>query len=246
MGLHFIGTGLGNEQDISLKGLELVKKADKVYLENYTAVLNCSIADLEKAYGKKVSLADREFVEKGDVMVEEAKTKEVAFLVVGDPFAATTHVDLLLRAKKAGVAITITHNASVLTAVGVTGLQLYKFGKTTSIPFEVESETPYEVLKENQKIGLHTLFLLDLRPKEGKFMSVEEAIEYLLKIEESKKEKVVSESTLCVGCYKLGTPEQIIKSGKAKELQDLGTGMQCLIIPGRLHFLEEEALDLWK
>ena len=246
MGLHFIGIGINDEKDISLKGLDLVKKAEKVYLENYTAVLNCTLENLEDLYGKKVELADRDFVEKQNKLIEEAKTKEVAFLVVGDPFGATTHIDLFLRAKKANVKTTVIHNASVLIAVGITGLQLYKFGKTTSIPYEVESETPYDVLKENQKIGLHTLFLLDLRPKENKFMSAKEAIEYLQKLEEKRKEGIFSESTFCIACAKIGGPDQKIKTGKAKDIPDLGEGMQCLIVPGKLHFMEEEALQLWK
>ena len=248
MVLHFIGIGINNEKDISIKGLDLVKKADKVYLENYTAVLNCSLSDLEKFHGKKIELADRDFVEKENKMVEEAKTKEVAFLVVGDAFGATTHIDLFLRAKKEGVKTTVTHNASVLTAIGVTGLQLYKFGKTTSIPFEIESEAPYDVLKNNQKNGLHTLFLLDLRPKENKFMSVKEAIDYLKKSETKCNEKLFLDSTICVGCAKLGSSEQKIKYGTAEELShfNFGFGMQCLIIPGKLHFMEEEALSLWK
>lgn len=41
----------------------------------------------EKLYGRPVVLADREMVEQGaDRILEEARTKNVAFLVVGDPF----------------------------------------------------------------------------------------------------------------------------------------------------------------
>jgi diphthine synthase len=37
--LTFIGLGLYDEKDISLKGLEEIKKCDKVYAEFYTAKL---------------------------------------------------------------------------------------------------------------------------------------------------------------------------------------------------------------
>ena len=37
--LYFIGLGLASEKDISVGGLEVVKKAERVYLESYTAVL---------------------------------------------------------------------------------------------------------------------------------------------------------------------------------------------------------------
>ena len=37
--LYIIGLGLADEKDISVKGLEIVRKADRVYLEAYTAIL---------------------------------------------------------------------------------------------------------------------------------------------------------------------------------------------------------------
>src|SRR3989338_8320445 len=136
MTLNLIGIGLSTEKDITVKGLEIVKKCDKVYLENYTSLLQCSVQDLEKFYEQKIILADRTTAEqKDEEIVKEAKSKEVAFLVVGDPFSATTHIELFKLAREKKVPVEIIHNASVLTAVGITGLQLYKFGKTTSIPF---------------------------------------------------------------------------------------------------------------
>lgn len=69
-------------------------------------------------------------VEQGcDEMLEEAKNNEVCLLVVGDPFGATTHIDILLRAKEKGVQCQVIHNASIMNAVGCCGLQLYSFGK---------------------------------------------------------------------------------------------------------------------
>ena len=37
--LYFIGLGLADEKDISVKGLEIVRRAARVYLEAYTAIL---------------------------------------------------------------------------------------------------------------------------------------------------------------------------------------------------------------
>jgi len=253
MTLYFIGLGLNDEKDITVKGLNLVKKADVVYLENYTAVLNCPVNYLEKLYEKKVILSDRDMVEKDPekTILKDAKDKNVAFLVVGDPFAATTHMDLLMRANKLGIKTQIVHNTSIISAVGVTGLQVYKFGKTTSIPFPekgFEPETPYDVIKENQKIGLHTLLLLDLRPKENRFMTVNDAINTLLKIEMRRNEKVFTNSTFCMGCAKIGSLDQKIKAGKTSELLkfNFGPGMHCLIVPGKMHFAEEEAIERFK
>ncbi|MBI2541767.1 diphthine synthase [Candidatus Woesearchaeota archaeon] len=249
MPLHFIGLGLNSEKDISINGLETIKKCDIAYLENYTSVLNCKREDLEKFYNKKVILARRSLVESDDnEIIENAKSKNVAFLVVGDPFAATTHIDLYLRAKKEGIKCSVIHNASVVSAVGITGLQVYKFGKTTSIPLENNNiEAPYDVLKGNLGLGLHTLFLLDLNTEEEIFMSVNDAIRYLLKTELKRNEKIFSEKTLCVGCARIGSETQLIKAGTAKELlkYNFGKPVHCLIVPGKLHFMEEEGLKIW-
>ena len=251
--LYFIGIGLYDEKDVSLRALETIKKCSIVYLENYTSVLSCSVKKLEKLYEKKIILASRELVEKKaeETILKHALEKDVAFLVVGDPMSATTHIDLRLRAEKAGIECVIIHNTSVFSAVGVTGLQLYKFGRTTSIPFQEENwhpETPYDTIKENMKNGLHTLLLLDLRPHEKRFMTINQAIEYLLSIEEKRKEKVFSKGLLCVGCARLGSLKPCIKAGNAEDLlkEDFGKPMHCLIVPGKLHFAEEEALELFK
>ena len=251
MTLYFIGIGLNDEKDISVKGLELVKKADFVYLENYTSHLNSNIKYLEELYGKKVILADRKLVEMDadKTILEQAKTKEVAFLVIGDVFSATTHMDLYLRAKKMVIKTMVVHNASVLTAIGITGLQLYKFGKIGSIPLENENvEVPYDLLKVNQQNNMHTLFLLDLKPDESKYLSINDAIRYLLKVEIKRGERVFTDNTLCVGCVKLGSLDQIVKAGKANELlrYNFKKGMQCLIVPSKnMHFMEEDALKMY-
>jgi len=250
--LYFIGIGLNDEKDVTLKGLEAVKKCDFVYLENYTSKLNVQIDYLEKLYGKKVILADRKMVEidAEKTILQQAKTGNVTFLAVGDVFAATTHVDLFLRAKKLNINVRVIHNASVLTAIGITGLQLYKFGKTTSIPFENENiEAPYDILKLNKENGMHTLFILDLNPDSNDSLSVNDAIRYLLRVELKRGERAFNDNTLCIGCTKLGSLDQIIKSGKAKDLlkEDFNNGMHCLIVPSeKLHFMEEEALDLYR
>ena len=46
------------------------------------------------------------------------------------PVCATTHTDIMIRAKSIGVEVEVIHNASVMGAVGSCGLQLYNFGQT--------------------------------------------------------------------------------------------------------------------
>lgn len=37
--LYFIGLGLGDEEDITVKGLNIIRKCSRVYLEAYTSIL---------------------------------------------------------------------------------------------------------------------------------------------------------------------------------------------------------------
>ena len=262
--LHLIGLGLNDVNDISLRALETIKNCEFIYLENYTAIFNSSIQEMEELFGKKVILADRDLVEKGTEIIDNAKKNDVAFLVVGDPMSATTHSDLILRAVKEKVAYNIIHNISILTAVGSTGLQLYKFGKTPSIVFpdgDWLPSTPYNVLKFNKSNNLHTLLLLDIKVKEPskedirknidkykepKYMTIKEAIEILLKL--SDDPKVFSKNTMCVGVARLGSEDQVIKYGTAGQLmsEDFGAPLHSLIVPGSLHFMEEEFLEMFK
>jgi diphthine synthase len=251
MTLYFIGIGLHDEKDITVKGLEAVKRCKYVYLESYTSILQVPVSILEEFYGKKIIPAHRAMVERhaNDIIVD-AKDDDVAFLVIGDIFGATTHTDMMLRAKKEGIDCVFIHNASIMNAIGVVGLELYKFGKTTSIPFPEKGfkpETYYDALKTNKEMGLHTLILLDLRPVEQRFVTVNLGIQYLLEINAARGDNVFDENTMIVGCARIGGDFHI-KYGKAKDLlnHDFGRPLHCIIIPGKLHFIEEEALKQWE
>lgn len=250
MALYFIGIGLNDEKDITVKGLEAVKRCEYVFLECYTSILQVQTSKLEEFYGKKIILANRELVERNaHEIIDPALKKDVAFLVIGDIFGATTHTDLMLRAKDMGAECYFINNASILNAIGIVGLELYKYGKTTSIPFATKSfnpKTAYEVIKENQSHGLHTLVLLDLNPKEQKFLTVNDAIKNLLSIENEYKEEIFMPETFVIGCARIGGDYKI-RYGKAKDIldADFGKPLHCIIIPGKLHFIEEEALRQW-
>lgn len=241
MTLYFIGLGLGDEKDITVKGLETIKKCNKLYLEEYTSKLVTSTKeDLEKFYGKKIISADRNLVENKakQTILEDAKNKNVAFLIMGDPFSATTHVDLKLRADALGIKTEIISNTSIMNAIGITGLDLYKFGRTTTIPFENKNiKSPYDVVKNNLKNKLHTLVLLDLDPAHNKYMTIKQGITYLLN-------QGLLKTQLCIGCAGIGGKDPLIKAAKAKDLQKkkFSKYPQCLIIASKLHFMEKEAL----
>lgn len=83
---YLIGLGLFDEKDITLRGLETVKKCQRIYLEAYTSILLVQKEKLEELYGKEVILADREMVESSsDEILKDADNCDVAMLVVGDP-----------------------------------------------------------------------------------------------------------------------------------------------------------------
>ncbi len=244
MTLYFIGLGLGDEKDITLKGLETIKKCNKLYLEEYTSKLVRSTRkDLEKFYGKRIISATRDLVENkaDDTILKDAKKTNVAFLIIGDPFSATTHVDLKLRADALKIKTEIIPNTSIINAIGITGIDLYKFGRTTTIPFDNKNITsPYEVIKNNLKNNLHTLVLLDLDPSHKKYMTVNQALDYLLKLG-------LPQTQFCIGCAGIGGKDPTIKAGKAKDLQKkrFSKYPQCMIVASKLHFMEEEAINKW-
>ena len=268
MVLFMVGLGLGDERDVTLRGLEAVKCSSRVVLEHYTSVLpGVDPARLEALYGKPVELADRQFVEEGsDELLDAALETDVAFLVVGDPFGATTHVDLQLRARRKGVRVEVIHNASIMNAVGACGLQLYRFGEAVSIVFFTETWRPdsfYDKIVANRRAGLHTLCLLDIRVKEltvkalctGKkeyepprFMSVKVALEQLLEVESARGEGAFDEGTLCVGVARVGARDQTILYGTMAELQcaDFGEPLHSLVIPGEVTEFEKEVMETYR
>ncbi|MGV8162172.1 MAG: diphthine synthase [Candidatus Nanoarchaeia archaeon] len=279
MTLYMIGLGLGDVKDITLKGIEAALESEYLFLESYTSIYASPKEELEKFFEKTIIDATRDLVEKrADKILEHAKESNVAFLVIGDVFGATTHTDLFLRAKKEGINVIVINNASIINAVSITGLELYRFGRTASIVFDDDNwlpETPYEIIKENKKLGLHTLCLLDIKtaepskenlrkgidkPEPARFLTINHALEILKKIEQKKandededaknkkEEKVIDDEIIVIGVARLGAKDQEIKAGPLKEIInfDFGKPLHSLIIPGKLHDIEKEMLELWK
>ena len=246
----FVGLGLYDEMGISLRGLEEVKTADNIFVELYTSLMShFSIENFERISGTKLYMVSRKELEEenGEVILKAAETGKAVLLVPGDPLIATTHVALRIHAEKLGIKTRVVHGASILSAViGLSGLHNYKFGKSVTMPFpsETPSETPYEVIAQNKKFGLHTLCLLDIKVDENRYMKIHEGLESLLKIEEKRKEKRVTMDTLAVGIARAGSNNPTVKAGFLKDLlsYDFGEPPHSIIFPGKLHFMETEAL----
>ena len=238
--LYIIGLGL-NYDGIGKFALETVKRCKKVYLENYTVNFPYATTDLTDVLGKKVELADREKVENLS-LVDEARKKDVALLVYGSPLTATTHITLYKECRESGVKCKILHNASILEAVAETGLQLYKFGKITSMP-KWQPEKNYtpdsfmDVVKENESIGAHSLILCDID------LTLHFA---MLQLEDAAKNKDYKLKKIAI-CHALGTPNARIYYANFKDFKDW-RGVKppfCIVIPGKMNDYEKSVLEMF-
>ena len=248
--LVFVGLGLHDHMGISLQGLEEMKTADTVFIELYTSLLpGFSRQSLSKLSGKELNILQRKDLEEnnGKIVLLAAEKGKTVLLVPGDPLIATTHVTLRIEARKRGIKSRIVHGSSILSAaIGLSGLHSYKFGKSVTIPFvdENPSITPYAVIGGNRKLGLHTLCLLDIRAEDNRFLKISDALKVLLDIEAQRKEKAVTSNSLAVGVARAGSASPTVKAGFVNDLlkQKFGDPPHTLILTGKLHFMEAEAL----
>lgn len=220
-----------------------------VFAEFYTAVpAGASVEKLESVFGRKVTVLGREEVESGERILEAAERSDACLLVVGDPFSATTHSELRIRAKKRGIPVQIVHGASALTAVpGLLGLQHYKFGRITTLPFPDKGyfpESPYDMIAENLSRGLHTLVLLDIQADKGRLMTANEGLAVLAELERRKKGGILGPEALVCVVARAGSENPVVRAGRRADLQteDFGAPHHSIVVPGKLHFMEAEAL----
>ena len=250
MALHLVGLGLHDPKSITVRGLEAVRAADVVYAEFYTAIMSGTPAELEAFLERPVKVLDRLGVEKGGPkLLEEARTKEVALLVAGDPMAATTHADLLVRFRQAGVPLHVIHAPSIFSAApGLLGLQHYKFGRATTLvkPEKGWSPTsPFDAIAENHSRGLHTLVLLDIKSDVGYFMTANEAFAILLDLAQRTGNGWFGPMVQVGVVARAGAAAPGVTTGTLAELKDhdFGPPLHCLVVPGALQVVEQEAWE---
>ncbi|MBI4181683.1 MAG: diphthine synthase [Candidatus Aenigmarchaeota archaeon] len=243
--LTLISLGLADEQDLSLRGVEAAKACASLYAEAYTMPLRTTPDRLQALLGKPVRMLDRHAMEdRMQALVREARERDVGILVGGDALAATTHTALLLECRKQGIPTRVVHGSSIFTAVAETGLSLYKFGETISIPFWQQNYKPagfYQTVLRNRKEGLHTLLLLDTA--QGG-MTVPQALAILQEIERRKRAKPLGAAWF-VACSRLGGRDQVLVYAPAPQLSQRSDLLPpaALVLPGKLNAFEEEFLD---
>ncbi len=239
--LSFVGLGLYDERSITLQGRETLQRADHVFAERYTSHLaGASIVDIENAHDISIDVRDRAGVEQHpEPILSAAESGHTVFLVGGDPMVSTTHVDLRLRAHERDIETRIIHGTTAQTAASsLTGLQNYRFGKATTLPFgETHGGVPKSVLKtirDNRNRGLHTLVYLDIKAAENRFMTGEQAATLLAD----------HLDTIGVVVARAGSENPIVRAGELETLasESFGSPLHLLVIPAELHEMERESL----
>jgi len=248
--LSFVGLGISGFESIPIEGLEIISKADIVYLEQFTSPIGKSDVDkIQNAIKGEFIPAKRWLVEDGKEILEKSKEKNVVLLAYGDPYIATTHIELRTRAIELKIETRSIHASSSLTSmIGECGLHFYKVGKIATIMSEMKSLTyPYYVIYKNIIEGNHTVLLLEYNQNKDFFLDPKDALKELLETEEGQGRKVLTESSYAIVASRIGFKDQTIVSGKLSSLAqtDFGKPPHTVIIPGRLHFTESDALKLF-
>jgi len=252
--LTLIGLGLWSENDVTLKGIDRAKNSDIAYIELYTSKWYGDVKKLEKIISKKIKVLKRkDLEEESDIILKEAGDKDLVIFVPGDPLVATTHNSLISDARKRGINVEIIHNASIYSAIAEIGFHIYSFGVTATIPFPEKTrgklpKSVYEMLRMNKMNGFHTLLLLDVIAEKNKYMTPNEGMEILLKIEEEMNDEIFTEYTEVVVFARAGSEKPMIVYDNVKDLlkKDFGKPPFVIIVPGKLHFTEREYLEQFR
>ncbi|WP_254524765.1 diphthine synthase [Natrinema caseinilyticum] len=242
--LTFIGLGLYDERSITLEGRDALRAADRVYAEFYTSTLvGTTVDDLESYHDIEVEVRDRAGVEqRPEDILAAAESEDVAFLTAGDTMISTTHVDLRLRAHERGIETRLLHGVTAQTATSaLTGLQNYRFGKATTLPFPYAHgadglpASVTETIDDNRSAGLHTVVYLDIKAERDEFMTADVGAELLAEAYPDLVGVVVARA---------GSPDPLVEAGTMTELatRTFGDPLHLLVVPGECHLLEADAL----
>jgi diphthine synthase len=247
--LWFVGLGLSGFNSISIETKNLLETADYVYLEHFTSPIHkTEINNIKKLVKGQFKITKRWMVEDGKEILKNARKKNVILLAYGDPYIATTHIELRSRAILEKIKTGTIHSASAITSmVGECGLHYYKIGKIVTIMNEFQTiKTAYYLLYENLIAGIHTVFLLEYNQDKKYFLNPKKAFSYLLKTEQEQQRKIISPSTFSIVASRIGSKNQKILAGKISSLKnkDFGNPPHTIIIPGHFHFTESDALKL--
>ena len=247
--LWFVGLGISGTRSIPIEVVKIIQEADFVYLEAFTSPISKQQEDeIKNIVNGSFKIAKRWLVEDGQEILKASKCSTVVLLSYGDPYVATTHIELRTRAKLENIETNTIHSASAITSmIGEAGLQLYKVGRVVTIMNEKKSTiTPYTTIFKNLTQGLHSVLLLEYNQDENYFLDPNNAISNLLDVEKEQKRNVVNRDTFAIVASRIGFETQKITSGKFSNLLeiDFGEPPHSIIITGKLHFTESDAINV--
>ena len=247
--LWFVGLGISGTRSIPIEVVKIIQKADFVYLESFTSpIYKQQEEEIKNIVSGSFKIAKRWLVEDGQEILKASKSSTVVLLSYGDPYIATTHIELRTRAKLEKIETNTIHSASAITSmIGEAGLQFYKVGRIVTIMNEKKSIiTPYTSIFKNLIQGLHSVILLEYNQDENYFLDPKDAISSLMDVEKEQKRNVVNNDTFAIVASRIGFETQKITSGKFSNLLkvDFGEPPHSIIITGKLHFTESDAINV--
>ena len=247
--LWFVGLGISGTKSIPIEVVKIIQDADIVYLEIFTSPISqMHEEEIKNMVNGSFKIAKRWLVEDGQEILKASKSSTVVLLSYGDPYMATTHIELRTRAELENIETKTVHSASIITSmIGEAGLQFYKVGRVVTIMNEKKSTiTPYTAINKNLTQGLHSVILLEYNHDKKYFLDPKNAISNLLDIEKEQKKFILSDDTFTIIASRIGFETQKIISGKFSNLLkvDFGEPPHSIIIPGKLHFTESDAINV--
>ena len=247
--LWFVGLGISGISELSDNTISVIKNADTVYLESFTSPISETEKEqLANMCDGEFKIAKRWLVEDGNEILENAKKREVVLISYGDPYIATTHLELKTRAVTDKIETKTIHSSSIVSSlIGEIGLQYYKVGKILTIMNDPKSMiTPYNTISNNLLSKMHSVILLEYNEDKSFFLAPQDALSLLLDAEKIQNRKIISLDTFAIIASRIGKSDQSITSGKISNLikKEFGNPPHTIIIPGSLHFTESNAVKI--
>ena len=247
--LWFVGLGISGISELSDNTISIIKNADTVYLESFTSPISETEKEqLANMCDGEFKIAKRWLVEDGNEILENAKKRQVVLISYGDPYIATTHLELKTRAVTDKIETKTIHSSSIVSSlIGEIGLQYYKVGKILTIMNDPKSMiTPYNTISNNLLSKMHSVILLEYNEDKSFFLDPQDALSLLLDAEKIQNGKIISLDTFAIIASRIGKSDQNITSGKISNLikKEFGDPPHTIIIPGSLHFTESNAVKI--
>ena len=250
MTLWFVGAGVSGAGSLSGDARRAISGAAAVYAERFTSPWPAGAeAEVEKLAGARLVWARRWMIEDGAEILRRARSgSDVAVVSYGDPYAATTHTELRVRAAQAGVQTRTVHAASALTAiVGECGLHHYKVGRVATVMRGAgAAASTHRILRACIEGGSHAVLLLEYDEEGGGFfLGPGRAMGMLAEADSALQWRgAFDDSTYAVVASRIGLPDQAVAAGRVASLRgrDFGRPPHALVVPGSLHFTEADAL----